>query len=159
MRIARLLAPTEISPDQVTLWSILIGLVAGHLFLYRDQWVNLLGVLLFIVSDIFDSSDGQLARLRGTSTRFGRALDGIGDNVRFINLYVHLAIRMWLASWGWTGIWFVALGAVSHSLQSTAVDFIRNAFVAAGMGKQAELDLPEDVAGPLAGHRVQPAGS
>ena len=58
IRIARALYPTGISPDQVTLWSILIGLVAGHLFAYRDRWTDLIGVVLFIVSDIFDSADG-----------------------------------------------------------------------------------------------------
>src|SRR6059058_3195082 len=72
IRIARALQPTGISADQVTLWSHVIGLV------------------LFIVSDIFDSADGQLARLRGRSTLFGRALDGISDNLRFVNLYFHL---------------------------------------------------------------------
>src|SRR5207247_2128602 len=93
IRIARALYPTGISPDQVTLWSILIGLVAGHLFAYRDRWTDLIGVVLFIVSDVFDSADGQLARLRGTSTRLGRALDGTGDTVRVINLYFHLLSR------------------------------------------------------------------
>src|SRR2546426_1940704 len=38
-------------------WSILIGLVAGHLFAYRDRWTNLIGVVLFIVSDIFRSEE------------------------------------------------------------------------------------------------------
>src|SRR5213592_1484511 len=86
IRIARALYPTGISPDQVTLWSLLIGLVAGH---------------LFVVSDVFDSADGQLARLRGTSTRFGRALDGISDNLRFVNLYFHLMYRLTHA-----GVWW-----------------------------------------------------
>ncbi|PYO28845.1 MAG: hypothetical protein DMD73_04215 [Gemmatimonadetes bacterium] len=72
IRIARALLPTGISADQVTLWSLVIGLVAGHLFAYRDHWTNLIGFGLFVVSDVFDSADGQLARLRGTSTRFGR---------------------------------------------------------------------------------------
>src|SRR5881396_224849 len=76
IRIARALQPTGISADQVTLWSLAIGLVAGHLFAYRDRWTNVIGFVLFIVSDIFDSADGQLARLRGTSTRVGRVLDG-----------------------------------------------------------------------------------
>src|SRR2546429_4787854 len=124
--IARALYPTGLSPDQVTLWSILIGLVAGHLFAYGDRWTDLIGVVLFIVSDVFDSADGQLARLRGTSTRFGRALDGIGDSVRFLNLYVHLAIRLVLAGWGgaWHGPLLVAIAALSHSVQSMAGDFI-----------------------------------
>src|SRR5213596_2548717 len=93
IRIARALQPTGISADQVTLWSLVIGLVAGHLFAYQDRWTNAIGFVLFIVSDIFDSADGQLARLRGRSTRFGRALDGISDNLRFVNLYFHLIYR------------------------------------------------------------------
>src|SRR6266700_4026066 len=126
IRIARVLQPTGISADQVTLWSLMIGLVAGHLFAYRDRWTNLIGFALFIVSDVFDSADGQLARLRGTSTRFGRALDGINDNLRFVNLYFHLIYRLIHAGWWW-----------------------RNAFLRIGVGDGGELDLPEDLdAGP-----------
>src|ERR1044071_1466295 len=65
--------------DVVTLASLVLGVFAGHLFWYRSAWVNAAGVLLFIASDILDSVDGQLARLRGTSTRMGRILDGLAD--------------------------------------------------------------------------------
>src|SRR5258707_12160058 len=68
IRIARALQPTGISADQVTLWSLAIGLVAGHLFADPDRWTNMIGSEPFIVSDIFDSADGQLARLRGPPT-------------------------------------------------------------------------------------------
>src|SRR6266704_3333109 len=144
IRIARALEPTGISADQVTLWCILIGLVAGHLFLYRDPWVNAIGFLVFILSDVLDSADGQLARLRGTSTRFGRSLDGIGDHLRFVNLYVHLAIRLMLAGWHWYGLLLAALAGLSHALQSMAADFIRNAYLTIGEGSTGEVDLPED---------------
>src|SRR5437763_10618187 len=50
IRIARGLQPTGISADQVTLWSLVIGLVAGHLFAYQDRWTNVIGFVLFIVS-------------------------------------------------------------------------------------------------------------
>src|SRR2546425_10664326 len=89
IRIARALQPSGVSADQVTLWSLLIGLVAGHLFAYQDRWTNFIGFLLFIVSDIFDSADGPLARLRGPSARFGGALAGINENPRFVNPYFH----------------------------------------------------------------------
>jgi len=58
-----------------------------------------MGFVLFIVSDVFDSADGQLARLRGTSTRFGRIIDGLSDNARFLNLYAHLLARLVDAGW------------------------------------------------------------
>ena len=158
IRIARALAPTDISADQVTLWSILIGVVAGHLFLYRDPWVNAIGFLLFVVSDVFDSADGQLARLRGTSTRLGRTLDGLGDHLRFVNLYVHLAIRLSMAGWHWPALVLAAAAALSHSFQSSAVDFIRNAYLAIGEGK-GEIDLPEDLPAPGAGTLLERFGA
>src|SRR2546425_13336804 len=72
VRIARALYPTGISPDQGTLGSLLIGLVAGHLFVYQDRWIDVIGVLLFVVSDGFDSAGRRVARLRGPSTPVGR---------------------------------------------------------------------------------------
>src|SRR2546422_6535847 len=148
IRIARALQRTGISADQVTLWSLAIGLVAGHLFAYRDRWTNAIGFVLFIVSDIFDSADGQLARLRGSSTRFGRALDGISDNLRFVNLYVHLTYRLIHAGfWGPGAFLLVAAAGLAHTFQSAAVDFVRNAFLYIGVGNGGELDLPEDLDG------------
>src|SRR3989442_4873542 len=90
IRIARALYPTGISPDQVTLWSLLIGLVAGPLFVYQDRWIDVIGFLLFLVSDVFDSADGPLARLRSSPTRFWRALDGISAHLPVGYLYVDL---------------------------------------------------------------------
>src|SRR2546422_8527996 len=160
IRIARALQRTGISADQVTLWSLAIGLVAGHLFAYRDRWTNAIGFVLFIVSDIFDSADGQLARLRGSSTRFGRALDGISDNLRFVNLYFHLMYRLIHGGVWWPGAaLLVACAGLAHTYQSAAVDFIRNAFLYVGSGKAGELDLPEDVEGGAGGTLLERFGA
>src|SRR5438128_11325082 len=124
IRIARALQPTGISADQVTLWSLMIGLVAGHLFAYRDRWTNLIGFALFIVYDVFDSVDGQLARQRGTSTRFGRGVDGINDNLRFGHLYFHLMSRLVHGGVGWSAVLLVAVAGLAHRYQSAGVCFV-----------------------------------
>jgi CDP-alcohol phosphatidyltransferase len=160
IRIARALQPTGISADQVTLWSLMIGLVAGHLFAYRDVWTNVIGFALFIVSDIFDSADGQLARLRGTSTRLGRALDGASDSLRFMNLYFHLIYRLIHSGFWWPGAFLLGAAAgLAHTYQSAAVDFIRNAFLQIGVGSKGELDLPEDLDAPRPGTLLQRFGA
>jgi phosphatidylglycerophosphate synthase len=144
--IATALASTRVTPDQVTLWSLGIGLVAGHLFVYTNPWLNALGFALFIVSDIADSADGQLARMRGTSTRFGRIVDGLSDSARFVNLYAHLAVRLALGGWHWpVALGLAAAALISHSFQSAAVDFIRHAFLAIGVGRGSELELAGDL--------------
>jgi signal transduction histidine kinase len=144
-RIAQHLAHTRVTADQVTLVSLIIGLGAGHLFVYANPWLNGLGFVLFIVSDLFDSADGQLARLRGTSTQFGRALDGISDGLRFVNLGGHLLVRLVLTGgWSWPAATaLVAVAAVSQSAQNAAIDFIRQAFLAVAVGRGSELGIDE----------------
>jgi hypothetical protein len=149
-RVATRLLPTRCSPDAVTAVSLVLGLVAGHLFYYRSWRLNLLGFLLFIVSDVFDSADGQLARLRGTSTRFGRVLDGISDNARFVNLYLHLIARLIVIGFGWPGVVLGVAAGISHSFQSAAADFIRQAYLTL-TGEAGELELPEDLGPPPGG--------
>ena len=148
IRSARALAPTRVSPDQVTMGSLATGLVAGHLLFYNSVELNAVGWVLFIISDIFDSADGQLARLRGTSTMLGRMLDGLSDSARFINLYAHLGARLIIfGHWPVVGAIALSLAALlSHSWQAAAVDFIRHAFLAMSY-RDSELELPEDLRG------------
>lgn len=142
-RLARALQPTRATPDQVTIVSLVLGLAAGHLMVYASPAINGAGVALFVASDVFDSADGQLARMRGSSTRFGRILDGVADNLRFVNLYLHLLVRLAQAGSGWEALALAAAAGASHSFQSAAVDFIRQAYLYLGVGRGSELDLPE----------------
>jgi hypothetical protein len=146
LRICRFLLPTAVTADQVTVLTLVLGLVAGHLMFYDAWWVNALGVALFVVSDVFDSVDGQLARMRGTSTPFGRMLDGASDTLRFGNLYLTLIARLVADGFGWQGALLAVAAGISHSLQSAGVDYIRQAYLQLGAGQGSELDLPEAVA-------------
>jgi phosphatidylglycerophosphate synthase len=141
-RIARALAPTRVSADAVTLASLLLGVLAGHLFWYASATINAEGVGLFLISDILDSADGQLARLHGTSSRMGRLLDGVADSARFLSLYGHLAARLFVSGWGWLGVALALAALVSHSYQAAAADFIRQAYLFFAVGKGSELDTP-----------------
>lgn len=147
LRIARACLPTAVSPDQVTLVALLVGLVAGHLLFYNSVALNALGVALFVVSDIFDSADGQLARMRGTATRFGKILDGISDGARFTNMYCHLIARLIVTGAAW---WLVVpLGVaagLAHARQSGAVDYIRQLYLYLAEGGRGELNLAADMA-------------
>jgi phosphatidylglycerophosphate synthase len=146
-RLANALGPKRVSPDQVTMASLVIGLIAGHLMFYSNPTLNTVGVMLFVLSDVLDSADGQLARMRGSSTRFGRIFDGVADNLRFINLYLHLLARLALAGSGWEALALAAFAGASHSFQSAAVDFMRQAYLYLGVGRGSELDLPETIDG------------
>jgi hypothetical protein len=145
LRIARLFFPTSVSPDHVTLMALVTGLIAGRLCFYNDVRLNALGVLLFVLSDIFDSADGQLARMRGTSTRFGKILDGLSDGLRFGNLYVEIIARLFVGGAAW---WYaVPLGVaagMAHARQSGIVDVIRQLYLYMSEGG-GEFNLPADM--------------
>jgi len=147
-RLATALLPTRISADAVTFASLVLGVLAGHLFWYRSAWVNASGVLLFILSDVLDSADGQLARLRGTSTRMGRILDGLADTGRFVSLYGHLGARLYVTGHGWGGAVLALAALLSHSYQAAAADFIRQAYLYFAVGSGSELDIPEQSPAP-----------
>ncbi len=130
--IARVCKALGITPNAVTIVSIIIGVAGGHLLYYRDFTLNLYGILLWVVADILDSVDGQLARMTNHKSKLGRILDGFGGNIIFLSIYLHLMARMigmypevW---WGWFFLLVLASG-FSHSVQSALADYYRNAYL------------------------------
>lgn len=140
-QLALLFAKLKLTPAHVTWCGAALGIAAGHLYYYVSLPLNLLGMVLHVLSNAFDNADGQLARLTKQGSRTGRALDGLADNLVFCSVYAHLCLRH-TAGGGSPFVWLLALAAgASHSLQSAAGDYFRNAYLYFTEGKsRAELD-------------------
>jgi phosphatidylglycerophosphate synthase len=137
-----------ITPNAVTIVSIVIGVAGGHLLYYPDAWLNAWGVFLWIAADTLDSVDGQLARMTGHKSRFGRILDGLGGNIIFLSIYGHLFARLVVT----TDVWWpllallVIVSGFSHSVQSALADYYRNAYIRFVVDPaKSELDDSEEV--------------
>jgi phosphatidylglycerophosphate synthase len=79
--ITRLLSYTSIRPNQITLVGSLAGLMAAVLVL-RGGWAAVAGAgVLLQLHSIFDSCDGEMARLRFQGSRLGQWLDSVCDDV------------------------------------------------------------------------------
>ncbi|HVU01177.1 MAG TPA: CDP-alcohol phosphatidyltransferase family protein [Polyangiaceae bacterium] len=79
--LAKALMPTPITPNLVTLGSIVLGLASGWAYFAPvPHHMQMAGAFLFS-SAVFDCADGQLARMRKSSSRLGRMLDGVADLV------------------------------------------------------------------------------
>ena len=76
MVFARAARALGLTPTTVTIAGACVGIVGGAL-LY-DEHLGLVAFALIILHSILDSSDGQLARMTGQVTDFGRMLDGVG---------------------------------------------------------------------------------
>lgn len=144
-QLARFLAWAGFSPNGVTSLGTLIGIGAGHFYFYRDLTTNVVGMCLHVFANAMDNADGQLARLTNRLSPSGRVLDGIGDNLVFASVYVHLCLRF-VAEGGSHGVWVVALLAgLSHRFQSEAAEFCRDAYLRFTAGKLRSLELSSDL--------------
>lgn len=108
-------AKLNVHPNTVTIISMFIGAAASIFFMHGSYyyegwtglWLNIIGILLLCQADIFDCTDGQLARLTGKKSRLGRILDGIAGFTWFIPIYVLLMVRFYKhhsMEFGWLGI-------------------------------------------------------
>lgn len=116
----------HVTPNAVTIASIFIGMAAGMLFYPRSLQINVIGMLLLMLANSFDSADGQLARMTKTTSRLGRLLDGFASAFWFVVITIALTLRLQNEGWSlW--IWVLGVGSgISHILQSQQADYYRN---------------------------------
>ena len=78
---------TKITPNQVTLFALLVNLLAAYFIFIAKYPYLIFSAILIIFAHILDYADGSLARFRGTSTIFGRWLDMFCDQFALIILF------------------------------------------------------------------------
>ena len=124
-----------IHPNVITIISIFLGIAAGVCFLQESLRWNVLGVLLLMWANLYDSTDGQLARITGQKTRWGRILDGFAGDCWFFCIYFAIAARETFQpipfapeyNWG-VLIWILVsfCGFWVHGSQCQLADYYRN---------------------------------
>jgi len=139
-RLAELFAKLKITPSAVTLLAGLCGVIAGHLYYYRNLRLNIVGMVLHVCCNTLDNADGQLARLTQRESRKGRIIDSIADHLVFVSIYLHLVLRCLVEGFS-PAIWFLGLAAgISHALQGAAADYYRSTYLYFATGARAEMD-------------------
>lgn len=135
----------SVTPNVVTIMAMIIGAIGGILFAFDDLTVNLIGMALVVLANLFDSADGQLARMTNQCSRFGRILDGFCGDVWFFFIYAALCWRLQEAGWSPFIVWpFAAIVGVYHALQSSTSDYYRNTHLYMLKGESgSELDNSE----------------
>ena len=81
--ITRLLVRKQWSnPDEITLLSLVLGLLTGLFFAVGEQWALITGGLVYYFSFVLDCVDGKLARALNMSSPKGQELDAMSDSAR-----------------------------------------------------------------------------
>lgn len=93
--ISRRLAHTPITPNQITLVGMTMGLIAALLLSRPGYWPKLIGALLFVFCVIVDGVDGEVARLKLKESRFGHYLDVVTDNIVHAAIFAAIAFGLY----------------------------------------------------------------
>ena len=140
--IACHLRGTGITPNVVTIISIIVGMTGAALFYFIEPWwMVLLAILGMVLANILDCVDGQLARLTGITSKWGRILDGAAGDLWFITLYTALSLRMYHATGEWYWFLIAFLSLLCHLSQASLTDLYKTfhlAHISEEKGKEFE---------------------
>lgn len=154
LQFARLFNLLGVHPNVVTVISIFLGVFAGYCWWHTTMDWTVLGILMLMLANFLDSADGQLARMTGKKTLWGRLLDGFAGDLWFASIYIFLALRLTNEpmplgggrTWGiWIWVIMLVSGGVFHSRQAGLADYYRNIYLLFH-GDQSELNDSTELA-------------
>lgn len=153
---ACLAAKLGITPNAITIASIFLGIGAGVMFYFTPLWMNIIGMLLLVWANSFDSADGQLARMTKQYSRLGRILDGVSGDLWFAAIYVAICLREnntsdFFSAHPWV-IWTIAvITGLCHAKQAAMADYYRQFHLYFLKGEQgSELESADNLRKKLA---------
>jgi hypothetical protein len=138
--VARAAARAGLSPNQVTVIALCIGLTAGAAFATGERAGYIAGAVLLYLSFVADCVDGQLARYTRRFSKFGAWLDSVFDRAKEYAAFAGLAIGA-----ATTEVWVLAAAALTLQSLRHAFDF---SYGATDRQAIAETPQPPVIQGP-----------
>ena len=154
LQFARAFDTLGVHPNVVTVISIFLGVFAGFCWWHTTMDWTVSGILMLMLANFLDSADGQLARMTGKKTLWGRLLDGFAGDLWFASIYIFIALRLTFEPipfgdgriWGiWIWVLEFVSGVVFHSRQAGLADYYRNIYLLFH-GDHAELNDSRELA-------------
>lgn len=156
----------RITPNQITFLSLFAAIGAClMLVLWRTYWGGVVAAGLLWLAFVFDCTDGQLSRIRGTSSPIGAMLDFLMDAFKAVGLTAAVVVRVGWMYWErnepqWA-VWSFTLGLVGTAVVSCGIslttlmrrpEYLQAAYPALGkaaIAEQATAEVPEPRSLPL----------
>lgn len=116
--VAKALVHTPATANMVSVASLFCGVLTGVLFWQGTQASLVLGAATYFLCNTLDCADGQIARMKGSSSPLGYIVDGAIDYLATIAVYIGVAHMLatrepehatlwwaictaWICSYGW----------------------------------------------------------
>jgi hypothetical protein len=140
--VTELALATPLQARWLTALGVFVGVAGASLLRFTTRVNLIVGAALLLLSAIVGNASVQLARARGTASRLGRILAGIGDYA--VGLVTAIAIAIHLGATSEGGLLLAFLGMGSVALQVTLFDHFENRYLAcSGAEPPEESDLAE----------------
>jgi phosphatidylglycerophosphate synthase/ribosomal protein S15P/S13E len=119
-RISRVLVYTGITPNQFTFITGLLAFIPVYFVLKGGYWNWLIGAAIYHLASVLDGVDGEIARLKMLSSKFGQWLDTIFDFASMFAVLIALVISVqnpvhdqpfFIQKAGYVAMW-AAIGAI-----------------------------------------------
>ncbi len=91
-RLSKVLIHTPITPNQVSLASMIIGLLSAYCFSQGNHGLGVIGSILLQISAMVDCIDGDIARMVFKETRIGKWLDISADQIVHVAVFAAIAM-------------------------------------------------------------------
>jgi phosphatidylglycerophosphate synthase len=117
--VVRLLYPTSVTPNQITFLSLFFGLASAGFYVSGIPNALVWGAIFLYGKVFLDNVDGNLARVRETTSRFGRFLDSLADFLVTVLVYIAISVVL-VRNTGMPEYWILGLlGLLACFMQST----------------------------------------
>jgi phosphatidylglycerophosphate synthase len=146
--IVKIVLPTNITPNQLTLSAIVMGILGGYFYANGSPYIPysyILGAVFYALFNILDCSDGMLARIKKNGTYTGRIIDGLADYIAAFAIFIGIGIGF-CNNTNHPVFWWVILllSGISNIVHSVLVDYYRNRFLDHVLVREKTLDSELD---------------
>jgi phosphatidylglycerophosphate synthase len=128
MIFARAARSLGIGPSSLTVIGAATGISAGLLFAVPRY--ALAACVLLVLHSVLDSSDGQLARMTGRTSEFGRVLDGASGYATHVAIYLAVLAHGLARGGGARFAAVVAAAAAANVIHAQSYDYYRASYTA-----------------------------
>jgi len=95
LRLVRIIGRTDITPNQLTVVSFMLMVLASFCLASVSRAVQAMGGVLVLIAFVIDCLDGDLARFKGITSPLGAMLDPILDRLGEFAVIIGIAVNGW----------------------------------------------------------------
>jgi len=108
--ITRIFIETPITANQITVFSIIVGLVSAVFFAFGNYFYSLIAALILLSIEYWDCWDGEIARYKGISSLKGVYIDGIAHTLISPTIFAGITLGVFIST---NKIIFLVFGILS----------------------------------------------